>query len=75
MATSYLDIEGLRRFYQIISGRIATKLPVVAKTKSEWQTSGGVISEAGVLYIITDYKTIQRNNDTYNVPAFKLGDG
>ena len=77
MANSYLDLQGLQRFYQIISGRIDQKLTVVAKTQSQWNTSGvgNVASQQGVLYVTTDYKTVTKDNTTYNIPAFKLGDG
>lgn len=77
MANSYLDLQGLQRFYQIISGRIDQKLTMVAKTKAQWNTSGvgNVASESGVLYVTTDYKTVTKDNTTYNIPAFKLGDG
>lgn len=75
MANSYLDKNGLIRFYQIISGRINQKLTVVAKTKSQWDIDGLTTSEPGVLYVTTDYRTITKDDTTYEVPAFKLGDG
>lgn len=75
MANSYLDLQGLQRFYNIISGRINQKLTVVAKTKAEWQNSGNVTSQPGVLYVTTDYKTVTKDGTTYEIPAFKLGDG
>ena len=75
MANSYLDLQGLQRFYNIISGRINQKLTVVAKTKAEWQNSGNVTSQPGVLYVTTDYKTVTKDGATYEIPAFKLGDG
>ena len=75
MANSYLDLQGLQRFYNIISGRINQKLTVVAKTKAEWQNTGNITSQNGVLYVTTDYKTVTKNDTTYEIPAFKLGDG
>lgn len=75
MANYYLDLQGLQRFYNIISGRINQKLTVVAKTKAEWQNSGNITSQPGVLYVTTDYKTVTKDGTTYEIPAFKLGDG
>lgn len=75
MANSYLDKEGLRRFYQIISGRINTKLTIVAKTKAQWVTEGLNTSEPNVLYVTTDHRTVTKDGTTYEIPAFQLGDG
>jgi len=48
---------------------------VVAKTKSQWDIDGLTTSEPGVLYVTTDYRTITKDDTTYEVPAFRLGDG
>lgn len=75
MANSYLDLQGLQRFYNIISGRINQKLTVVAMTKQQWESENRQTSQNGVLYVTTDYKTVTKDGTTYNIPAFKLGDG
>lgn len=75
MANSYLDLQGLQRFYNIISGRINQKLTVVAKTKQQWESENRQTSQPGVLYVTTDYKTVTKDETTYNIPGFKLGDG
>lgn len=75
MAISYLDKNGLIRFYQTIAGRINKKLSVVSMTKQQWQSESMQQSEPGVLYVTTDYKTVQKDGETYNIPSFKLGDG
>ena len=75
MANSYLDLQGLQRFYNIISGRINQKLTVVAKTKQQWESENRQTSQPGVLYVTTDYKTVTKDETTYNIPAFKIGDG
>lgn len=75
MAISYLDKNGLIRFYQIIAGRINQKLSVVSMTKQQMAAESLQQSEQGVLYVTTDYKTVEKDGQTYNVPAFKLGDG
>lgn len=75
MANSYLDLQGLQRFYNIISGRINQKLTVVAMTKQQWEAENRQTSQSGVLYVTTDYKTVTKDGTTYNIPAFKLGDG
>lgn len=75
MANSYLDLQGLQRFYNIISGRINQKLTVIAKTKQQWESENRQTSQPGILYVTTDYKTVTKDETTYNIPAFKLGDG
>lgn len=75
MANSYLDLQGLQRFYNIISGRINQKLTMIAKTKAEWQNSDKITSQPNVLYVTTDYKSVTKDGTTYQIPSFKLGDG
>lgn len=45
---------------------------VVAKTTSEWNNTPSLVSQAGTIYIYTDYYD---DGQGHNVPAFKVGDG
>ena len=75
MATSYLDLQGLSYFWQQIDFQLAKKLNVVAKTTAQWAANPNLVSQENVFYIYTDYKTVEKNGTTYNIPAAKLGDG
>ena len=44
-------------------------------TTAEWNSKRGLISEAGVLYVYTDYRTYEVDNNAYEIAGFKLGDG
>lgn len=45
---------------------------VVAKTTSEWNSTPSLVSQAGTIYIYTDYYD---DGQGHNIPAFKVGDG
>lgn len=44
-------------------------------TKAEWNAQKTLVSEAGALYIYSDYSTIVVDGEIKNVPALKIGDG
>lgn len=44
-------------------------------TSSYWDAQTSLISQAGYVYIYSDYQTATVNGETYNVPAIKVGDG
>lgn len=46
--------------------------PFVASTTSYWESHPTIVSEAGVVYIYTDYDKDESNND---IPGLKYGDG
>lgn len=45
---------------------------VIAKTTSEWNSTPSLVSQAGTIYIYTDY---YNDGQGHSVPAFKVGDG
>lgn len=75
MATSYLDLDGLRYFYSKIIGNLSDKLKIVVKTSAEWALLPGFSSEPNTLYVYSDHRTVTKDGTTYAIPAFKLGDG
>lgn len=75
MATSYLDLDGLRYFYSKITGKLSDKLKIVVKTSAEWALLPGFSSEPNTLYVYSDHRTVTKDGTTYAIPAFKLGDG
>ena len=44
-------------------------------TTSYWNAKTNMISQAGYIYIYSDYQVVTINGETYNVPAMKVGDG
>ena len=44
-------------------------------TSEYWNSKTNMISQAGYIYIYSDYHTEIINGETYNVPAIKVGDG
>ena len=44
-------------------------------TTSYWNEKTNMVSQAGYIYIYSDYQTVIVNGETYNVPAMKVGDG
>lgn len=44
-------------------------------TKAGWDAQKTLVSEAGAIYIYSDYSTIIVDGETKNVPALKIGDG
>ena len=45
-------------------------------TTAYWNAQPSLISEAGALYIYTDYQTVDNGDGTYTIyPAIKVGDG
>lgn len=49
---------------------------VLRDTKANWDSQPSLQSEKGVIYIYTDYQTIDNGDGTYTiVPGVKVGDG
>lgn len=44
-------------------------------TSSSWNEKASLISQAGHIYIYSDYQSTTVNGETYNIPAIKIGDG
>jgi hypothetical protein len=57
----YLDQDGVAYLWQKIHNNLNNKLKYYAKRKEEWNSDINMISEKNVLYIYTDYKTIEKD--------------
>lgn len=65
----YVDINNGKRLH------ITPNQTVVSHTTAEWSALGVNKSEAGKVYVYTDYDSVVRDGVTYPVPAIKVGDG
>ena len=75
MSISYLSLAGLTYYDSTVESRLGQKLSAHSGTKAYWNAQTTLVSEAGVLYIYTDYKTKTVNGNTVNIPGLKIGDG
>lgn len=71
----YLDSEGVLYLCTKIKNLDRNKLSYQAKTIEEWNLNRTQIAYKNVLYIYTNFKTIQRNNEQIAIPGIKIGDG
>lgn len=75
MSDTYLNTTGLAYYNAIIQGKIDERLPYYTKTTAQWNSQSSLVAQKDVLYIYTDHKTITKNNQTFTIPGFKIGDG
>ena len=76
MSTSYLDKTGLTHFWQKVSAEMKKRMGFYSDTTANWNASSDLVSEANMMYIYTDYRTIPGDNGgTVNVAGMKIGDG
>ena len=71
----YLDQDGVAYLWQKIHNNLNNKLKYYARRKEEWDSDISIISEKNVLYIYTDYKTIEKDGQQILLPGLKIGDG
>ena len=73
MATkTYLDFTGLTLYTELLKQYISITTPkILYDTKAHWDAQPSLLSEAGTVYIYSDYYQDDENND---IPAFKVGD-
>ena len=71
----FLNIDGLDFFYRQLKSKIDERLPYERKTTAQWNTTPNLLSEAGFLYIYSDYRTITKNGQQMVIPGLKVGDG
>lgn len=68
----YVDVSSSQRL------KIESENMPEIKTTSEWHQNNfdsTHISVKGKIYIYSDYQTITQNNQTTNIPGYKIGDG
>lgn len=71
----YLDPQGVSYLWSRIKNITKNNLVYYAKTTQEWNNNRNLLSEKNVLYIYTDYKTIERDGEQILLPGLKVGDG
>lgn len=71
----YLDPQGVSYLWSKIQHIVHDRLIYYSKTKEQWNMNPALISEKDVLYIYTNYKTIEKDGEEIVVPGLKVGDG
>lgn len=71
----YLDSDGVAYLWRKIKNNLNNKIIYYSKTKSEWNLNRDFMSQKNVLYIYTDYKTIEKDGEQILIPGLKIGDG
>lgn len=75
MPKYYVNDDGIAYLWSKLENKIQNNLVYYSKTTSEWNSDITIIGEKDVLYIYTDYKTIQQNGKEVFLPGLKIGDG
>lgn len=68
----YVDMSDSQRL------KIESETVPEIRTTAEWHSNNfdsTHISVKGKIYIYSDYQTVTRNNQTVNIPGYKIGDG
>lgn len=71
----YLDPEGVFYLWSKVQNISKDRLIYYAKTKEQWNINPSILSEKDVLYIYTNYKKIQKEEEEIIIPGLKFGDG
>lgn len=71
----YLDPEGISYLWSKIKHIENNKLIYYSNSKENWDLNPNFLSEKNVLYIYTDYATIDKDDKEITIPGLKIGDG
>lgn len=71
----YLDSAGVSYLWSKIKRIEHNKLVYYSNSKQMWNLEPQLISEKDVLYIYTDYKTVNIDDEQITIPGLKIGDG
>ena len=70
---SFLDLTGLTLYTNLLKQYISDTAPrILYDTKAHWDAQSSLVSEAGTVYIYSDYYQDSGGN---NIPGVKVGDG
>lgn len=75
MPKYYLNNDGIAYLWSKLENKLQDNLVYNSKTTAQWNSDITTISEKGVLYIYTDFKTIEQDGKEFLLPGLKLGDG
>ena len=71
----YLDSAGVSYLWSKIKRIQQNKIVYYSNSKQVWNLEPQLISEKDVLYIYTDYKTVNIDDEQITIPGLKIGDG
>lgn len=71
----YLDSDGVAYLWGKIKHNLNNKMTYYSRTKSDWDSDRDFMSQKNVLYIYSDYKSIERDGEQILIPGLKIGDG
>lgn len=71
----YLDSDGVTYLWGKLKNNLNNKIVYYSRTKDEWNADASLIAQKDVLYIYSDYKTIQKDGKQILLPGLKIGDG
>lgn len=71
----YLDSDGVAYLWGKLKNNLNNKIVYYSRTKDEWNADASLIAQKDVLYIYSDYKTIQKDGKQILLPGLKIGDG
>lgn len=71
----YLDSSGVAYLWKKLKNNLNNKIVYYSRTKDEWNADASLIAQKDVLYIYSDYKTIQKDGKQILLPGLKIGDG
>lgn len=71
----YLDPQGVSYLWSKIQHIVHDRLIYYSKTKEQWNMNPTLVSEKDVLYIYTNYKTVEKDGEEIIIPGLKVGDG
>ena len=71
----YLDSDGVAYLWGKLKNNLDNKIVYYSRTKDEWNADASLIAQKDVLYIYSDYKTIQKDGKQILLPGLKIGDG
>ena len=71
----YLDSDGVAYLWGKLKNNLNNKIVYYSRTRDEWNADASLIAQKDVLYIYSDYKTIQKDGKQILLPGLKIGDG
>lgn len=71
----YLDSDGVAYLWGKLKNNLNNKMIYYSKKKAEWDLNKDLISQKNVLYIYSDYKSVNKDTKQVFIPGLKIGDG
>lgn len=71
----YLDSDGVAYLWGKLKNNLNNKMIYYSKKKAEWDLNKDLMSQKNVLYIYSDYKSVNKDMEQIFIPGLKIGDG